>query len=69
MQCPIYPVVISNYKHYNLNKKIFNSDKVYINFLPAILTEGLNELDVNGLTESVRNLMIKEYNIMNKKYD
>ncbi|CAH1389901.1 unnamed protein product [Nezara viridula] len=56
---PIIPVVISPY--YFIKPGKFTGGKIIISLLEPIDTVGLNETDINDLTERTRELMEKEY--------
>lgn len=59
-QCPIQPVVISNYYFLNGDKKIFKSGHAIIHILPEIQTEQYNK-NVEDLIQNCQNIMQREY--------
>ncbi|KAJ9151793.1 1-acyl-sn-glycerol-3-phosphate acyltransferase [Pleurostoma richardsiae] len=60
-QVPIVPVVVSNYSHVLWIKgMVFRSGKIPIKVLDPIPTTGLTAADVDELTRSTRELMLKE---------
>ncbi|KAI1854847.1 hypothetical protein JX266_000965 [Neoarthrinium moseri] len=58
---PIVPVVVANYSHVlYLKSFVFNSGKIPCKVLDPIPTAGLTAADVDELTRSTRDLMLKE---------
>ncbi|KAL6788367.1 hypothetical protein J3E68DRAFT_137483 [Trichoderma sp. SZMC 28012] len=58
---PIVPVVVANYSHILYIKGlVFNSGKIPIKVLRPIPTTNLTSADVDELTQSTRELMLKE---------
>ncbi|KAL7950852.1 hypothetical protein V8C42DRAFT_307746 [Trichoderma barbatum] len=58
---PIVPIVVANYSHVLYIKSlVFNSGKIPIKVLPAISTTNLTSADVDELTQSTRELMLRE---------
>lgn len=58
---PIVPVVVANYSHILFIKDfVFNSGKIPVKVLEPIPTENLTAEDVNQLTQTTRELMLKE---------
>ncbi|KAL7961483.1 hypothetical protein V8C34DRAFT_273881 [Trichoderma compactum] len=58
---PIVPVVVANYSHVLYIKGlVFNSGKIPIKVLRPIPTTNLTSADVDELTQSTRELMLKE---------
>ncbi|KAK0646646.1 hypothetical protein B0T16DRAFT_330233 [Cercophora newfieldiana] len=60
-QVPIVPIVCANYSHVLWVKSlVFNSGKIPVKVLDPISTKGLTAADVDDLTRSTRELMLKE---------
>lgn len=58
---PIVPVVVANYSHVLYVKdKVFNSGKIPVKVLDPIPTKNLTATDVDELSRSTRELMLKE---------
>lgn len=66
-QCPIQPVVLSKYHHYNFEQKIFKTGSVIAQFLPEISTEGLTEENVSELCDRVHLIIQNEYDRLNEE--
>jgi len=65
---PIVPVVVANYSHVLYIKDfVFNSGKIPIKVLDPIPTKGLTTADVDELTRSTRDLMLKELVALSEK--
>lgn len=64
-QSCIQPVVISKYQFFDSKKKIFGRGTTIVKILPEISTKGMTRADVDGLLEKTRDLMQREYNILN----
>ncbi|KAH7038172.1 acyltransferase [Microdochium trichocladiopsis] len=65
---PIVPVVVANYSHVLYLKDLtFNAGKVPVKVLDPIPTEGLTAEDVDELTRSTRELMLKEMVALTEK--
>ncbi|XP_025415103.1 1-acyl-sn-glycerol-3-phosphate acyltransferase beta-like [Sipha flava] len=60
-QCPIQPVVVSNYFFLDHKKRIFDKGHIVITILPPISTEGLTKENLNELVEKSRNAMQDVY--------
>lgn len=60
-QCPLQPIVVSQYYFLNSKKCIFDGGNVNIKILPAIPTKGLKK-------ENIETLMSTTYNLMNQQY-
>ncbi|KAL6234987.1 hypothetical protein BDW75DRAFT_150336 [Aspergillus navahoensis] len=57
---PIVPVVVENYSHILAPKKLrFEAGSIKVKVLPPISTEGLTAADVDKLTTSTRDSMLK----------
>ncbi|KAL4785525.1 hypothetical protein BJX76DRAFT_324464 [Aspergillus varians] len=57
---PVLPIVVENYAHILSPKKyIFNTGSIKVKVLPPISTEGLTTDDVDTLTKSTQELMLK----------
>ncbi|KAL4925018.1 1-acylglycerol-3-phosphate O-acyltransferase SLC1 [Aspergillus undulatus] len=57
---PVVPVVVENYSHILAPKKsIFKAGSIKIRVLPPISTKGLTTEDVDGLTKSTQETMLK----------
>ncbi|KAL7819381.1 hypothetical protein V8C44DRAFT_136366 [Trichoderma aethiopicum] len=58
---PIVPVVVANYSHIlYIRGMVFNAGKIPVKVLPPIETKNLTSADVDELTQSTRDLMLKE---------
>ncbi|KXJ94743.1 hypothetical protein Micbo1qcDRAFT_132778 [Microdochium bolleyi] len=58
---PIVPVVVANYSHVLYIKEyVFNAGRIPVKVLDPIPTKGLTAEDVDELTRSTRELMLKE---------
>ncbi|KAI0128886.1 acyltransferase [Xylariales sp. AK1849] len=65
---PIVPVVTANYSHVlYLKKFVFNSGRIPCKVLDPIPTAGLTAADVDELTRSTRELMLKEMVLLTEK--
>ncbi|KAI1335760.1 acyltransferase-domain-containing protein [Xylariaceae sp. FL0016] len=65
---PIVPVVVANYSHVLYIKNlVFNSGKIPVKVLDPIPTTGLTAEDVDELTRSTRELMLKEIVMLTEK--
>ncbi|KAL6870091.1 1-acylglycerol-3-phosphate O-acyltransferase [Amphichorda felina] len=65
---PIVPVVVANYSHVLYIKGlVFNSGKIPIKVLEPIPTEGLTAADVDELTRTTREKMLKELVALSEK--
>ncbi|KAH8895139.1 acyltransferase-domain-containing protein [Thozetella sp. PMI_491] len=67
-QVPIVPVVAANYSHVLYVKElVFKSGKIPLKVLDPIPTTGLTAEDVDELTQSTRELMLKEIVALTEK--
>ncbi|KAI2785313.1 1-acylglycerol-3-phosphate O [Daldinia loculata] len=65
---PIVPIVVANYSHVLYIKgRIFRSGKIPVKVLDPIPTTGLKPEDVDELTRSTRELMLKEIVALTQK--
>ncbi|KAK7970345.1 hypothetical protein PG996_001224 [Apiospora saccharicola] len=65
---PIVPVVVANYSHVLYVKSfIFNAGKIPVKVLDPIPTAGLTSVDVDELTRSTREVMLKELVALSSK--
>lgn len=59
-QVPIVPIVVANYSNIlNIREKRFWAGRIPIRVLEPVSTKGLEAKDVDGLTERVREVMMK----------
>ncbi|KAL1838839.1 hypothetical protein VTJ49DRAFT_2162 [Mycothermus thermophilus] len=67
-QVPIVPVVVANYSHVLWIKGwMFKSGRIPVKVLDPIPTTGLTAADVDDLTRSTRELMLKELIVLTEK--
>jgi len=60
-QVPIVPVVVANYADVlNVKTKVFRPGRIPVKILEPIRTEGLEEKDVDELTKTTRERMLRE---------
>ncbi|KAI1637161.1 hypothetical protein F4809DRAFT_605775 [Biscogniauxia mediterranea] len=65
---PIVPVVAANYSHvFHIKDFVFKSGKIPVKVLDPIPTTGLTTEDVDELTRSTRELMLKEMVMLTEK--
>ncbi|GAO14804.1 uncharacterized protein UV8b_04039 [Ustilaginoidea virens] len=58
---PIVPCVVANYSHvFHLQSMVFRSGRIPVKVLDPIPTKGLSAADVDELTRTTRELMLKE---------
>ncbi|XP_065067918.1 1-acyl-sn-glycerol-3-phosphate acyltransferase alpha-like [Rhopilema esculentum] len=68
-QIPVVPVVVGNCRNFiDIPNKIFNSGILRVKVLQPIETTGMTKDDVTKLTNSCRDLMLKEYAQMMEDY-
>ena len=63
-QIPVVPICVSSW-HQNIDLNKWDSGLLYINVLDPIQTSGLNNENLNELTQKTRNLMNDEINRLN----
>lgn len=67
-QVPIVPVVVANYSNVLYVKELtFNSGRIPIKVLDPISTKGLTSADVDELTRTTRELMLRELVALSEK--
>lgn len=66
-QTSIQPVVVSKYQYYDSNKRIFGRGTTVVKILPEITTKGLTGNDLDQLLDKTKDLMQKEYELLNEK--
>ncbi|KAG5931645.1 hypothetical protein E4U53_001666 [Claviceps sorghi] len=65
---PIVPCVVANYSHiFHLKTMVFRSGRIPVKVLPPIPTKGLTAADVDELTRTTRDLMLKELLVLSSK--
>ncbi|KAG6015772.1 hypothetical protein E4U54_002997 [Claviceps lovelessii] len=65
---PIVPCVVANYSHVlHLKTMVFRSGRIPVKVLDPIPTKGLTAADVDELTRTTRDLMLKELLVLTSK--
>ncbi|CAH1406313.1 unnamed protein product [Nezara viridula] len=67
-QAPIQPIVIQKYKFLDHQKHRFDEGETVISILPPIPMIGLKKEDVNSLIQKTTEIMLKEYEALNKSH-
>lgn len=66
-QCPIQPVVVSNYYFLDDRTKKFAPGEAIIHILPPVSTSGLTRNDLPFLVDKVRDIMSDKYKELSKE--